>query len=834
TKENGEPVFIKEYVQSGAEVVLEEIELPVVDEVGNAEGLKIVLVSAPWRNSYKQAAKGIKYSVNETHRGTKKDGTCIFCNIEEKEVVFRAEINGRKYKVAINLNPFGENHVLLISDEADAQDVSNRIMDMALFSKALGSEYMPVFNSPGSGASVLHFHAQFIKTKTSLVQNIEEGKLKKRLISDDENVKAYAVDGWFGEITEYVGSDIALIAEKVKKNIETFKANGISYNIAMSVDKVGDVHIYFIPGGEEQPEELLEIDVTGASRIGGHEKTGYFVANNRDIFNNIKKHPDVLVRALGSSMRYYQNIRSLEVTEKPVLDMHMHSTCSDGKYSPSELLTQAKKSQKANIKVMSITDHDVMDAYSVELFEKARTLGIELVAGAEITSMYSPTGVESKSFFTELVGLFPRLPRETDKNYANRISGINKKLWNYRPEFVKCVLHSFIEAKEETGGENSPLKISELIDEAINQDHHPFESDKKWREKLKKWRESLDESKIEDRQYWIELLTNEKKGLAFRKAMPRKLYDFSFTLNFMVKKLQYGDWLKGKISDKWYEIIKNTKNENELTTALKEAAYGVNGYFLKYQDKYLGRFGKDENKPEDKNKNLYWYYPALAEVISFIQKNGGVAVMAHPIQVLNEFQEKDPHKEKLSFEEMKPSFEKLFEQACNAGLDGVEAFSRGQTPEESMYFYSLAKHYDLFTTNGSDMHNKPKKSNDRRIGIGTGIQGNQTPLEMIKSLGYKNIISDNSANILQTQPTKTFTVKNQGAALVETALGQLVFAAFSFFVMVPVSAWAGAGSQDVVVSVFLKQALLIGGIAALGVIAYGGFRYFSPVNKNLR
>ena len=38
-----------------------------------------------------------------------------------------------------------------------------------------------------------------------------------------------------------------------------------------------------------------------------------------------------------------------------MIDLHLHTTCSDGQYTPSELVAKAKA---AGITAMSITDHD--------------------------------------------------------------------------------------------------------------------------------------------------------------------------------------------------------------------------------------------------------------------------------------------------------------------------------------------------------------------------------------------------------------------------------------------------------------------------------------------
>ena len=46
--------------------------------------------------------------------------------------------------------------------------------------------------------------------------------------------------------------------------------------------------------------------------------------------------------------------------EKGLVNLHIHSTCSDGTYTVSEILKIAKKN---HVGVLSIADHNVIDAY---------------------------------------------------------------------------------------------------------------------------------------------------------------------------------------------------------------------------------------------------------------------------------------------------------------------------------------------------------------------------------------------------------------------------------------------------------------------------------------
>ena len=46
------------------------------------------------------------------------------------------------------------------------------------------------------------------------------------------------------------------------------------------------------------------------------------------------------------------------MTDTRIIDMHVHSSASDGTFSPALLLSEAKK---AGLSAMALTDHDTMD-----------------------------------------------------------------------------------------------------------------------------------------------------------------------------------------------------------------------------------------------------------------------------------------------------------------------------------------------------------------------------------------------------------------------------------------------------------------------------------------
>lgn len=65
------------------------------------------------------------------------------------------------------------------------------------------------------------------------------------------------------------------------------------------------------------------------------------------------------------------------------IDLHTHTTISDGDLSPFELLAYAKV---CGVKTLSITDHDTLDAYTEKLLEEADALGIRMIMGIELST----------------------------------------------------------------------------------------------------------------------------------------------------------------------------------------------------------------------------------------------------------------------------------------------------------------------------------------------------------------------------------------------------------------------------------------------------------------
>lgn len=72
------------------------------------------------------------------------------------------------------------------------------------------------------------------------------------------------------------------------------------------------------------------------------------------------------------------------------IDLHMHTTCSDGELTPFEIIDEAVKN---GVKHIAIADHDTIESYTKELEEYAKSKDIDLIHAVEISTKTSKTGI---------------------------------------------------------------------------------------------------------------------------------------------------------------------------------------------------------------------------------------------------------------------------------------------------------------------------------------------------------------------------------------------------------------------------------------------------------
>ena len=81
-----------------------------------------------------------------------------------------------------------------------------------------------------------------------------------------------------------------------------------------------------------------------------------------------------------------------------MIDLHTHTTASDGRSTPSELVARAAA---AGVQVLSVTDHDTVTAWE-DSSTACAAAGIELVPGIEITAILDGTDVHVLGYFIDV------------------------------------------------------------------------------------------------------------------------------------------------------------------------------------------------------------------------------------------------------------------------------------------------------------------------------------------------------------------------------------------------------------------------------------------------
>ena len=80
------------------------------------------------------------------------------------------------------------------------------------------------------------------------------------------------------------------------------------------------------------------------------------------------------------------------------VDLHLHTTASDGVLSPSRIVRYAKEQ---GLQAIAITDHDTIDGNGEALGEGAR-LGLEVIPGVEISAQFDLGSMHILGFFIDI------------------------------------------------------------------------------------------------------------------------------------------------------------------------------------------------------------------------------------------------------------------------------------------------------------------------------------------------------------------------------------------------------------------------------------------------
>lgn len=108
-----------------------------------------------------------------------------------------------------------------------------------------------------------------------------------------------------------------------------------------------------------------------------------------------------------------------------IVDLHTHTTCSDGRTPPRGLVRLAKAT---GVQVIAVTDHDSVEAVP-ECQEEGRALGVRVIAGIEMSSRFEGHDVHVLGFGLDAAS--PELGRrlsELHRSRRERVGRICEKL----------------------------------------------------------------------------------------------------------------------------------------------------------------------------------------------------------------------------------------------------------------------------------------------------------------------------------------------------------------------------------------------------------------------
>src|SRR5579862_7625808 len=80
-----------------------------------------------------------------------------------------------------------------------------------------------------------------------------------------------------------------------------------------------------------------------------------------------------------------------------MIDLHSHTTASDGTFSPAQLVDEAART---GVRILGITDHDTFSGYDKAL-PLAQQAGLELVCGIELSTKLHGHSVHLLGYFLD-------------------------------------------------------------------------------------------------------------------------------------------------------------------------------------------------------------------------------------------------------------------------------------------------------------------------------------------------------------------------------------------------------------------------------------------------
>jgi len=137
-----------------------------------------------------------------------------------------------------------------------------------------------------------------------------------------------------------------------------------------------------------------------------------------------------------------------------MIDLHMHTTASDGKSTPAELVARI---QSLGIRTFAVTDHDTVAGVAATA-ERAAAAGLRFVPGIEITAVHNQKDVHMLGYFVDHES--PTFLAFLADSLADRLRRARRMSEKLAELGVPIDIDRII---EETGGPNSGKAIARPI-----------------------------------------------------------------------------------------------------------------------------------------------------------------------------------------------------------------------------------------------------------------------------------------------------------------------------------------------------------------------------------
>lgn len=136
------------------------------------------------------------------------------------------------------------------------------------------------------------------------------------------------------------------------------------------------------------------------------------------------------------SEKYVDSVPSSDVKITPYrrggVDLHLHTTISDGALTPEEVIEYA---HKGGLAAVGITDHDVTDGIEIAV-QAASKYGLEIVPGVELSSEYGSKEVHILGYymdcedeeFQKKLTLFREARHERAKEMVKRLKSLGMEI----------------------------------------------------------------------------------------------------------------------------------------------------------------------------------------------------------------------------------------------------------------------------------------------------------------------------------------------------------------------------------------------------------------------